>query len=87
MQRLGKILHADRRSLVARVERTPRLGAKVHNRGRELVGRISDVFGPTSSPYIGIKPARSLKPDKIPGLEGGEIYIGRKLHGTKKERK
>lgn len=86
MKRLGKILHADKRGLVARAERAPRLGAKVHDQARRPIGRVSDVFGPTNSPYVGIKPTRGLKPEEIPGLKGGEVYIGGEPHGTKKER-
>ncbi len=77
MRKLGKILHGNERGIVARAEWAPDLGARVQNRARSPIGRVSDVFGPTSAPYVAIKPAWGLKPDKIAGLAGGDVFIGR----------
>jgi RNA-binding protein len=86
MQRLGKVLHASKRGLIARAEQVPKLGAKVHDQKNKLVGRVSDIFGPTSTPYIAIKPVSNIDPHDIAGLVNEEMYIrGDKTHGKKKE--
>lgn len=86
MQRLGKVLHANKSGLVARAEQVPKLRARVHDQTSKLVGRVSDIFGPTSAPYVAIKPVSNIGPHDIAGLVNEEMYIrGDKTHGKKKE--
>lgn len=86
MQRLGKVLHASKSNLIARAEQVPKLGTKVHDQKNRLVGRVSDIFGPISTPYIAIKPVSNISPRDIAGLVNEEMYIrGGKTHGKKKE--
>jgi len=60
LQRLGRVLHiSPSRNIIAKVERAPRTGETVINENLRTVGKIFDVFGPVSSPYVAIKPTIS----------------------------
>jgi len=54
-----------------KVENTPKIGATVVDENLKTVGKIFDLFGPVSSPYVAIKPA-ILKPE---GLTNKTLYI------------
>lgn len=57
MHRIGYVLHvSSSRNLIIRAESLPRIGDKVMDKHLKLVGTVFDVFGPTSSPYISVKP-------------------------------
>ncbi len=76
MQRLGKILHTSKGDLIAQAEkRAPKLGARVYDHQNKLIGRVSDIFGPTSAPYIAIKPVSDISPHNIAELVDKEAYI------------
>lgn len=76
MQRLGKILHTVKGNLIARAEkRMPKLGARVYGDQNKLIGKVSDIFGPISAPYIAIKPASNISPRDITELVNKEMYI------------
>lgn len=57
--------------LVARGEFAPRIGSEVFA-GNKPLGKIVNIYGPVSKPYLSIKPK-----DKGPHLEmvGKEIYL------------
>jgi RNA-binding protein len=57
LQRLGKVLHVTpSQNIVVKTEKLPKLGSTVVNEKLETVGEIFDVIGPTSSPYVIVKP-------------------------------
>jgi len=58
LKRLGKILHASEATgnLIVKSTYTPKIGTKVFDGELKEVGVVFDVFGPTNSPYISIKP-------------------------------
>jgi RNA-binding protein len=63
LQRLGKVLHVTpSQNIVVKTEKLPKLGSTVVNEKLETVGKIFDVIGPTSSPYVIVKPLIK-KPD------------------------
>jgi RNA-binding protein len=77
LQRLGRVLHlSPSRKLIARAEREAKIGAKVFDKELRLVGIIHDIFGPTSRPYLSIKPA----------VEDPNRYLRRVLY-LKRERR
>jgi RNA-binding protein len=43
--------------LILKAEHIPRLGDKVVNDKLSNVGKVFDVFGPVSSPYVAVKPS------------------------------
>lgn len=57
MQRIGSVLHvSSNKNLILKVENLPRIGDKVVDEHLKSVGTVLDVFGPTSSPYVTVKP-------------------------------
>jgi rRNA processing protein Gar1 len=42
--------------MIIKAENIPRIGDKVANEILKPVGTVFDVFGPTSSPYVAVKP-------------------------------
>lgn len=65
MQRLGLVLHiSPSRNIIAKLENTPKIGETVVDEDLKPVGKVFDIFGPTSSPYAAIRPSTS-EPDKL----------------------
>jgi RNA-binding protein len=63
LQRLGKVLHVTpSQNIVVKTEKLPKLGSTVVNEKLETVGKVFDLIGPTSSPYVIVKPS-ARKPD------------------------
>jgi RNA-binding protein len=57
LQRLGKVLHVTpSQNVVAKISKTPKIGSTVVDQKLKTVGKVFDVIGPTSSPYVIIKP-------------------------------
>ena len=57
MHRIGQVLHVSKtKNLILKAENIPRIGDKVSNEKLKSVGIVFDVFGPTSSPYVAVKP-------------------------------
>ena len=57
MHRIGQVLHVSKtKNLILKAENIPRIGDKVSNEKLMSVGTVFDVFGPTSSPYVAVKP-------------------------------
>ena len=46
-------------------------GSPIFTKSGEKIGRISEIFGPVSKPYISVKSQKTLE-------EGEEVYIGEK---------
>jgi len=57
LQRIGHVLHiSSSRNIILKAENIPRIGDKVSDENLKPVGMVFDVFGPTSSPYVAVKP-------------------------------
>jgi len=57
LQRIGLVLHvSSSRNIILKAENVPRIGDKVLDENLKPVGMVFDVFGPTSSPYVAVKP-------------------------------
>ena len=50
--------------MILKAENIPRIGDKVTNENLKPVGTVFDVFGPTSSPYVAVKP-HILSPEQF----------------------
>jgi len=74
MRLLGEVSHVTKRGLVLRVPEAPKESTLVYDGAKKRVGSIIDIFGPTSMPYICIRPAMGVK-DDIASLVGKELYI------------
>ena len=44
------------RNIILKAENIPRIGDKVTDENLKPVGKVFDVFGPTSSTYVAVKP-------------------------------
>jgi rRNA processing protein Gar1 len=57
--RVGTVLHLSRSSgnLILKVENEPRIGDTVLDSDGKKMGRIFDLFGPVSSPYLVVRPS------------------------------
>ncbi len=57
MLRIGYALHvSSNKKLIIKAENLPRIGDRVMDNHLKPVGTVFDVFGPTSSPYVAVKP-------------------------------
>ncbi|HDO20605.1 MAG TPA: hypothetical protein ENG81_03700 [Candidatus Bathyarchaeota archaeon] len=56
MKRLGRILRVTRRNMIlARSKVAPTTDAKVYDSRGKFIGKVYDVFGPISNPYVLIR--------------------------------
>ena len=57
LHRIGQVLHISiTKNMILKAENIPRIGEKVTDKNLKPVGTVFDVFGPTSSPYVAVKP-------------------------------
>lgn len=57
MRRIGRVIHiTPSEKAVIKAENLPRIGEMVVDEKRNSVGTVFDVFGPTPSPYVEVKP-------------------------------
>jgi rRNA processing protein Gar1 len=52
------------RNVIVKIEKTPKIGDTVVNEKLKPIGKISDVFGPVSSPYATVK-TTLREPEKL----------------------
>jgi RNA-binding protein len=72
LQRLGKVLHVTpSQNIVVKIGKTPKIGSAVVDEKLRTVGKIFDVIGPVSSPYVVLKPAIK-EPEK---LTSKQLYL------------
>jgi len=66
LKKLGKVIHISPTTgnMVVRSQRETKIGQRVFDDGPRQVGAVFDVFGPTSSPYIAVRPSVG-NPEKI----------------------
>ena len=65
LHRIGHVLHvSNTKNMIIKAENVPRIGDKVANEKLKPVGTVFDVFGPTSSPYVAVKPT-GQNPDQL----------------------
>ncbi len=65
MQRLGLVLHiSPSRNMIMKVENVPRIGEIVVDESLKPVGKVFDILGPVSSPYVSIR-STARDPEKM----------------------
>jgi RNA-binding protein len=73
LQRIGSVLHvSSTKSMILKAENIPRIGDKAVDEKLHDVGKVSDFFGPVSSPYIAVKPS----------VEEPSVFIGHVLYAV-----
>jgi len=71
LRKIGRILHiSPGRKAVIKTSKPPRIGEILFDINRKPVGKVSDVFGPISSPYIEI----DVRNVEISSLVGKMLY-------------
>ena len=72
MQCLGKVSHLDSRNLaIVIAKKKVSKNTKVFDAESKLVGRVVNIFGPVSEPYLAIA---AQKGTRITRLVGREVY-------------
>jgi len=72
LYRIGRVLHLSRDgNLVVKAETKPRIGAEAYNAQLKFVGVVSDVIGPTRSPYVIVK----VKTDEKTQFVNQSLYV------------
>jgi RNA-binding protein len=84
LQRIGHVLHvSSSRNIILKAENIPRIGDKVIDENLKPVGMVFDVFGPTSSTYVAVKP-KIQDPQR---LVNHVLYVVPSKPGRKKRKK
>lgn len=72
---LGKVLHLSKSGNIIvsslKLRNLPRTGVKAFDSDRIVIGKVSEVFGPVSSPYVSVKPFNKDKE----ALIGKMVYV------------
>jgi len=59
LERIGKVLHiTSDKNIILKAENRAQIGDGVVDENLEPVGKIFDIFGPVSSPYVSVKADR-----------------------------
>ncbi|MFB6142024.1 MAG: H/ACA ribonucleoprotein complex subunit GAR1 [Halorientalis sp.] len=69
MKRVGDVVRVAQHLAVLRApgEDHPDIGVEVVDEDLEDVGRVVDVFGPVSRPYVAVSPSESVRPASLLG--------------------
>lgn len=74
MKLIGEIENVSHKGLwILRSEITPQIGSKVYNQQKKIVGRITNVIGPVTRPYLLIKPVSKDSQEQLQ-LIGMKLY-------------
>jgi RNA-binding protein len=84
LHRIGYVLHlSNTKNLIIKAENIPHIGNEVTDEKLNSVGTVFDIFGPTSTPYVAVKP-HIQSPEK---LINQVLYAIPYKAGTKKRKK
>ena len=65
LQRLGRVLNVTpSQNIVVKTDKPPKIGSAVVDENLKIVGKIFDIIGPVSSPYVVVRPAVK-EPEKL----------------------
>ena len=80
-QEIGMISHiSSTNKYIVPTIKTPGIGSLVSNSQKKVIGRISDIFGSTKSPYLSIKTSNKFEEANV----GDKVFL---LSQNKKRRK
>ena len=80
MKRLGSILHTIDNLLIIRADKTLDTGvlspdSAVFTRKMKNIGRIKEIFGPVSSPYISIRISKNVSGSELMDMRNERLYL------------
>jgi RNA-binding protein len=57
LQKLGRVRAlTPSKSLIVKAEKAPKIGSEVVDENLNVVGKVFDIIGPVSAPYVVVKP-------------------------------
>jgi len=57
LQKLGRVQAlTPSKSLIVKAEKAPKIGSEVVDENLNVVGKVFDIIGPVSAPYVVVKP-------------------------------
>lgn len=72
MERIGKVLHvSSSKNIVLKAETHAQIGDKVVDENLRQIGRIFDIFGPVSAPYVSVK----TDEENLHSFAGRTLYV------------
>lgn len=75
MQRLGIVQHRFGGLLIVRNDKQiPQIGSTVVTSTMERIGRVREIFGPVSHPYISVEIYKNLIDTELHELENKKLY-------------
>jgi RNA-binding protein len=78
---MGRVLHiSPSRNIIAKIEKPPKIGETVVDENLRVVGKVFDIFGPVSSPYVAIR-ATIQRPEE---LMKKTLYVSPQRGGRRK---
>ena len=76
MRRVGAVLHVSSHGyIILKAEFFPTIDSPVLTRRMKRIGTVHDIFGPVTSPYVSVKPFKSLTLANLRELRGEKVYI------------
>lgn len=85
MKILGEIENVSYNGLwIIRTEMKPKIGSNVYNQQKKLVGRIINIIGPVSRPYLLVRPKSTDKHQQLQ-LIGEKMYIMQESKSKKRK--
>lgn len=80
MKRLGSVLHTIDNLLIIRADKTLDTGllspnSMVFTKKMQNIGKIKEIFGPVSSPYISIRISKNVSGQELTGMKNERMYL------------
>lgn len=80
MKRLGRILHNIDKLLIIRADETLDINelssnSAVYTRKMKNIGKIKEIFGPVSSPYISIRVSNNVSGSELIIMKNERLYL------------
>lgn len=80
MKRLGSVLHTIDNLLIIRADKTLDAGllspnSMVFTKKMQNIGKIKEIFGPVSSPYISIRISKNVSGSELMGMKNERVYL------------
>jgi RNA-binding protein len=76
LRRVGTVLHVSSHGyIIIKAEFFAKIDSAVVTKRMKRVGTVHDVFGQVTSPYISVKPFKSLTLANLQELRGEKVYI------------
>jgi RNA-binding protein len=76
LRKLGTVLHISSHGyIILRAALFPKIDSAVLTKRMKKIGKVHDIFGPVTSPYVSVKPSKKLVPDDLSQLLGEKVYV------------